>query len=88
VGRQTDLLKGQLFFSDFIWRINTEEGTIKLLYSFDQEKFGLFDVINVEITDEDEFILFRNKRDLTLWSLNLKELEGGARFTPESPVDF
>lgn len=69
-----DWYKGKVSFDDFIWRIDLEENKIDSIYSFNVLKYGSFDLINLELTNKDEYLLFENKKDLTLWSLNLKEL--------------
>lgn len=66
--------KGKILFEDLIWKINTETNQTSLVYNFDSTKYGFFDAINLKLTPEDEYLTFVNKRDLSLWSLSLKEL--------------
>jgi hypothetical protein len=62
--------QGLTFFNDFIWEINIEEGTQSIV--LDPETEGQsFDVVKPKLSPEDEYLLFINKRDLTLWSLDL-----------------
>lgn len=82
-----DWYKGKVSFDDSIWKINTNTGRSETLYQFD-DMYGNFDVIDIQLTSDDEFILFKNKIDLTLWSINLKEMDNSDVFTDDSAVDF
>jgi hypothetical protein len=66
--------KGKITFNDSIWKLNTDTGRVDIFYTFDQNKFGAFDVVDIKLTEGDEFLTFLNKKDLTLWSLNLEAL--------------
>ncbi len=83
-----DWYKGKVSFNDSIWKINTTTGLVEMFYNFNRNKFGSFDLIDLSLTEGDEFMLFKNKKDLTLWSLNLKELDNRNVFTTDSPEDF
>jgi len=82
-----DWYKGLFFFEDSIWKINSETGLVDSVYHFDKNKYGRFDIEEMTITDEDEFLVFKNKRDLTLWSLNINALKNDS-FIPDSAEDF
>jgi hypothetical protein len=83
-----DWYKGKVSFRDSIWEINTENNFVSIFYNFDENKFGEFDLINLDITEGDEYLTFVNKKDLTLWSLNLSVLNNEDSFSIDSPEDF
>lgn len=68
-----DWYKGKVFNSDSLYKIDLASGEIKALYNFEEDNLT-FDVINPQITQNDTFIIFENKYDLTLWSLNIPKL--------------
>lgn len=70
-----DWYKGKIFNSEFLYKINLTNNYVQQLYSFEDSKLT-FDVLNPQISVKDGFILFENKYDLTLWSLNLERLKG------------
>lgn len=75
--------KGLVSFDDFIWEINLENSSVKLFYSFDSEELGSFDMINLELTKDDKFLTFVNKKDLTLWSLDIiRSQENTSNYNP------
>lgn len=68
-----DWYKGRIFNIESLYKINLNENLVELIYSFDESGFD-FDVISPQITSNDQFVLFENKYDLTLWSLDLSKL--------------
>lgn len=68
-----DWYKGKVFNNDSLYKINLTSGDIQILYSFTEDRLS-FDVINPQITLNDQFVLFQNKYDLTLWSLDISRL--------------
>jgi hypothetical protein len=71
-----DWYQGKIFNQETLYKINLENGQTSTVYSFGAENLA-FDAASLQLTDKDEFILFQNKNDLTLWSLNLMRLENG-----------
>jgi len=65
--------KGIKLFSDDIWRINTELNTLEFLISPIDTGVGEIDIINPVLSKNDDYILFINKQDFSLWSLKLKK---------------
>lgn len=59
--------QGRVFLTDNLYEINTETG-VKNRINLE----GSFDITNIKISDNDEYITFINKKDLTLWSLDIK----------------
>lgn len=70
-----DWYLGTTSFSDSIWKItlSTEAGTEEAEY-FELEKTagGPIDAINLEISQDKKTLIFTNKKDSYLWSLNLE----------------
>jgi len=65
---------GEVSFSDALWKINTENGsTEQILNSPTVESAseeGL-DIINIFSDKKEHYLFFQNKKDMTLWSLQL-----------------
>lgn len=60
--------KGLVQFEDTLWKINTADGsTEKILEG------GEFDMINLFSNSTGDFIFFQNKKDGTLWSLQIDQ---------------
>ncbi len=68
-----DWYKGKIFNTENLYKISTETGEASLVYNFQSEDLT-FDAMNIELTSNDSYIIFQNKNDLTLWSLNLDKL--------------
>jgi len=68
-----DWYKGKIFNNDSLYKIDLNSGDTQVLYSFTEDNLS-FDAINPQITLNDQFILFQNKYDLTLWSLDISRL--------------
>lgn len=63
--------KGLISFSDDIWKINTETyATERILSPIDTVKED-FDIINLQISNDDNFLFFKNKKDMSLWGMKL-----------------
>ncbi|MFT5352782.1 MAG: hypothetical protein ACI9GH_000649, partial [Candidatus Paceibacteria bacterium] len=62
-----------LFFNDSLWKIDVDLLSYTLLMSDRERVERSFDMHEMTLTDEDEFLYFRNKQDLELWSINIKE---------------
>jgi len=60
--------KGVTSFNDRIIRFNVETNTFRELDGLD----GQFDMNNLEISSGDDYILFQNKKDLSLWVLDIR----------------
>jgi len=61
-----DWLKGNVRFDDVLWKIDIENGTAEHV----ADMFG-FDIVHLFANES--FLLFNNKNDSTLWSLQLYE---------------
>jgi len=70
-----DWYKGSVLFSDEFWVIDTQDETVSNFFSPTQENFPSVDAIDLSLSKSGEFILFKNKIDLTLWGLRVKEAQ-------------
>lgn len=66
-----DWYKGAVSFVDKIWQINSGTGEIKLVSSLVDASDRVIDAINLGLDNKDDFLIFMNKNDLSLWSLDL-----------------
>jgi len=66
-----DWYKGKISFSDSIWKFDTEFGLAELLVS-PAELLGVeMDVIKPTLDTSGKYLVFINKKDLTVWALDL-----------------
>ncbi|MES2409511.1 MAG: hypothetical protein V4509_04420 [Patescibacteria group bacterium] len=66
-----DWYKGRLFFNDSLWKINLKTGETNLISNLSQESGQAIDAITLEVSPTDKYLTFINKRDLTLWGIDL-----------------
>jgi hypothetical protein len=66
-----DWYKGDKSFSDKIWQINSKTGTINMISNLINQADRVIDGIDLKLDDKDKYLIFTNKNDLTLWSLEL-----------------
>lgn len=62
-----DWYKGIVSFSDDIWKIDTESEVTEVIEYLDDE----IDGVNLILSPSEDYLLFTNKKDSTLWSLRL-----------------
>ena len=67
-----DWYKGRVFNRDNLYTIDFKTGFVESVYVFENDLS--FDAYNPQLTFNDESILFENKYDLTLWSIDLEAL--------------
>ena len=67
-----DWYKGRVFNRDNLYTIDFKTGFVESVYVFENDLS--FDAYNPQLTFNDESILFQNKYDLTLWSIDLEAL--------------
>ncbi len=73
IGNYPDVwYQGLVSFSDDIWQINTEDGTMKSIYQIGENE-STIDAYNLNISSDDKYISFTNKNDLSLWLLQTTE---------------
>ncbi|MFZ2038897.1 MAG: hypothetical protein WAV11_03085 [Minisyncoccia bacterium] len=63
--------QGLVSFNDEIWLIETDSGETTLLNNLSGAFAGI-DATNLQLDKNEEYLIFINKKDLQLWSLNLK----------------
>lgn len=66
-----DWYQGAVTFSDSIWKIDTENVSTEFISSISEDSGEDIDAINLSLTPDDNYLVFQNKKDLTLWSLKL-----------------
>ena len=68
-----DWYKGTVSFTDQIWHLDTTTGEVHLLANLLKISDELIDAIDLTLDPKENFLYFVNKRDLTLWSLDLND---------------
>ncbi len=63
--------QGLISFTDDIWKINTKTGETRLLAKLNQLNDGPIDVIQPTLNLNEDYLVFNNKKDLSLWGLKL-----------------
>ncbi len=66
-----DWYKGSVSFADKIWQVNAATGEVHLVSSIVDTSDRIIDAFNLGLDDRDNFLMFMNKNDLSLWSLDL-----------------
>lgn len=68
-----DWYKGSASFIDQIWHLNTTTGEVHLLSDPLKDSGVLVDAYNLTLDSKDNTLYFMNKRDLSLWALDLSQ---------------
>lgn len=68
-----DWYKGNVQFVDQIWHLDTITGEVHLLANLLKLSNKLIDATQLTLDPKENFLYFINKRDLTLWSLDLNQ---------------
>lgn len=66
-----DWYKGIISTYDKIWQYNTKSAEVRLVSNLLNQSKDSIDVFNIETDQKDDFLIFMNKEDLSLWSLDL-----------------
>ena len=66
--------QGIVSFSDDIWRVDLEAGDTELLFTETRTHSGV-DGINLALSPDEDYLLFINKKDYSLWSVRLDDTE-------------
>jgi len=69
----TNWYKGKISFSDNLWKIDTLTGNSEFLLSPVEFETGKIDIINPILNEDNNYLLFTNKKDFGLWVLQLKK---------------
>ncbi|MCF7865790.1 MAG: hypothetical protein K9M11_04815 [Candidatus Pacebacteria bacterium] len=65
--------QGLINFSDSIWKIDVDTGESRLIMNIQEEAGDVIDVTNLYLSPSEDYLVFTNKADLTLWGLQLVE---------------
>ncbi len=68
-----DWYKGKVSFVDQIWHLDTTTGEVHLLANLLMLSNQLIDAQQLTLDPKENYLYFVNKRDLTLWSLDLNQ---------------
>jgi len=63
--------QGKYAFNDSLVKINTDDFTVTNLMEANSETKINLDVINLQISPSEDYLMFMNKSDLILWSLDI-----------------
>lgn len=63
--------QGTVSLNDNLWKINLATQEYNQILGDKEELDQSFDMIKLVTSPKDDFILFVNKRDLTLWSFEI-----------------
>jgi len=58
-------------FNDDIWKIDTETGNITQIYQIGSNENANIDAFDLKISNDDQYLAFTNKNDLSLWLLKI-----------------
>ncbi len=64
--------QGLVNFTDDIWLMNIETGAATLVIDLAKDANQIMDISDMQLDKTDNYLVFTNKIDLTLWSLDLK----------------
>jgi len=66
--------QGTVSLNDNLWKADLSTQNYEQLLSDREEVDQSFDMTKLAVSPDDEFILFVNKKDLTLWSLEITNI--------------
>ncbi len=64
---------GSVSYSDNIYQIDIQTGENNLVGSLTKKLKSNFDVMNPQLSPDESYLVFTNKKDLTLWTLQINE---------------
>lgn len=64
--------QGAVSFSDNFWKIDVEKGTTELIYETGIKEDISVDAMDLKLSSDDDFLVFTNKNDLSLWGLQIE----------------
>ncbi len=67
-----DWYSGKISFADSIWKINVLNGEVRDIAPIREMVKTDIDAINLSLDSKEDYLLFTNKKDLSLWGLQLK----------------
>jgi hypothetical protein len=69
----TQWYKGNASFTDDIWKYDTKNNTASIIENLTEESGESIDVIKPLLSENERYLVFINKRDNSLWSLDLTQ---------------
>jgi len=66
-----DWYKGLVSFTDNLWRVNLDSGSVSLLVSPREFAKEEIDAVDLFLDDEEKYLFFTNKKDSTLWRFEI-----------------
>lgn len=70
-GTQTDWYKGLVTTSDHIWMYNSADNSGAYISDLEKEGGEQIDLIKPTLSENEQYLIFTNKKDGSLWSLDL-----------------
>lgn len=67
--------RGDVSFTDALWRINVSEGRSQFIFDVSAQSASDIDVVDLRVSSDDSLLIFTNKRDGSLWALDLTQVE-------------
>lgn len=65
--------QGLINFSDSVWKIDIDTGETRLIMNIQSDSGEVIDATNLYMSASEDYLVFTNKIDLTLWGLQLIE---------------
>lgn len=65
--------QGRVLLSDNLWKINTQTLEYRIISNIFESSGQFIDVENIKLSKNEDYLIFRNKIDLSLWGFNLTE---------------
>lgn len=65
--------QGLINFADSVWKIDVDTGEARLIMNIQEESGEIIDATNLYLSPSEDYLVFTNKTDLTLWGLQLVE---------------
>jgi len=66
-----DWYQGRVSFQDSIYRINIDTNELVEIANLNTTNSSPIDAVNLHLSDQEDYLVFKNKRDLSLWSLRI-----------------
>ncbi len=79
--------QGRVTFNDSIWKINTNTATTNLISIPERDGGESMDAISLEISEDDSYLTFINKKNLSFWGLILSETKKPISSTATSTIN-
>ena len=67
----TSWYKGEISYTDDIWKFDTKNNTSSRIEGLSEEGIGKIDLIKPILSENEQYLIFINKIDNSLWSLDL-----------------